>query len=176
MKREHESHSPPGTPGPAGPVHIELQIQGPVVELATFRQPRLRPVLAVVLAGDVAPGALPGAVARAVTGVFLAVNIVDAVREDDGGGFLLGEQLLPLDLAGELRLHLGGEPVAVGSVAELGDPVDRITWLAAKVNGLRAGDTVCVGSPAADVPAESGTLLLEGPLGSILTVKLRGAA
>ena len=31
--------------------------------------------------------------------------------------FLLGEQLLPLEIVGELRLHLDGELVATGSVA-----------------------------------------------------------
>lgn len=182
MNRERESCSPPGPPGmpgpvcPVGPIRAESQIQGPVVELAASPEPRLRPGLAVVLGADVPPGALPGAVARAVTGVFLAVRIGYAAREDGGAGFLLGEHLLPLNLAGELRLHLSGEPVAVGCVTELGDPVDQITRLATRVNGLRAGDTVCFSSRAADAPAAPGTLLLEGPLGSLLTAELRGAA
>ncbi|GGJ67200.1 hypothetical protein [Streptomyces brasiliensis] len=158
----------------------EVHIEGPAVGLAAFRQPRLEPKLAVVLADDVPAGALPGDVARAVTGVFLTVDILDTTAESSecvaGGGFLLGEQLLPLELMGELRLQLDGELVAAGSVARLGDPVTRIAWLASEVDGLHAGDTVLLGFPVASVPAPSGTLLLEGPLGAMLSADLRGAA
>lgn len=161
----------------------KAHLEGPVVELAAFRRPCVEPKLAVVLAADVPPGALPGDVARAVTGVFLALDIVDTTTEgsgpslaDAGGGFLLGEQILPLESLGEVRLHLGGEPVAAGSAAGLGDPVTRVASLASEAGGLQAGDVVLLGSRSARVPASPGTLLLEGPLGAMLPADLRGAA
>lgn len=172
----HEHNSTPVV----GTFLPEARIDGPAVELAEFRRPRLEPKVAVVLAADVPAGALPGAVARAVTGVFLAVDILDATAEGSefvaGGGFLLGEQLLPLEFMGELRLRLDGVQVAAGAVAGLGDPVARIEWLAAEVDGLHAGDVVLLSFPTAGVPAASGTLLLEGPRGATLSADLRGAA
>ncbi|MET7998938.1 fumarylacetoacetate hydrolase family protein [Amycolatopsis sp. NPDC005232] len=158
----------------------DAYIEGPAVELAAFRKPRLEPKLAVVLAADVPAGASPGDAARAVTGVFLTVDILDATADGfesaAGGGFLLGEQLLPLELAGELRLRLDGELVAAEPVARLGDPVTRIAWWASEVGGLHAGDAVLLGFPAAGVRATRGTLLLEGPLGATLSADLRDAA
>lgn len=155
----------------------DAYIEGPTVELAAFTKPRLEPKLAVVLAADVPAGALPGAAARAITGVFLAVDILDPTADGvdgaAGGGFLLGEQVLAPECAGELRLWLGGELVAAEAVARLGDPVTRIAWSASQVGRLHAGDAVLLGFPAAGVPAAQGTLLLEGPLGATLPADLR---
>ncbi|WP_051793101.1 hypothetical protein [Amycolatopsis jejuensis] len=144
------------------------RIEGPVVELAAFGQPRLDPKLAVVLAADVPPDAPPGLVARAVGGVFLALDLADAGE----GSFLLGEQLLPPESAGELRMHVGGRLVATKSIAALGDPVSLI---GSRKGSLHAGDTVLLGS-GPGVPAAPGTLLIEGPLGAVLSADLRGAA
>ncbi|PQP14213.1 hypothetical protein C5613_41175 [Rhodococcus opacus] len=143
----------------------------------------MEPKVAVVLAADLPADALPGDVARAVTGLFLAVDILDATTEGPessliggSGVVLLGDQLLPLELLGELCLYLDGELVAAESAAELGDPVTRVAWLSSEVEGLQAGDAVLLGSPADSVPATPGTLLLEGPLGSMLSANLRCAA
>jgi len=172
-----------------GPVVAEMLLEEPAVDLSSFLQPHLRVELATVLRADVAPDAQPGDVARAVPGVFLAVDVVDTVWIDydsevaeavaDGlgtGAFLLGEQLLGLEASGELRLRVDGAVVASGSVADVGDPVTRVAWLAGAVGGLGAGEVVFLGLPPAHVPATPGTLLLEGPCGATLSAQLRGAA
>lgn len=161
----------------------QARLEGPGVELSGFSQPRLEPKLAVVLATDVPAGALPGTAARAMNGVFLSVDILDTTAGGPepslaatGGGFVLGEQLLPMELAGELRLHLDGALAVTASLAELGDPVTRVAWLASQVGGLHAGDVILLGFAGPGVPAASGTLLLEGPLGATLSAGLRVAA
>jgi 2-keto-4-pentenoate hydratase len=172
-----------------GPVLPEMLLEEPVVELSSFLQPHVRVELATVLRADVAADAAPGDVARAVPGVFLAVDVVDTVWIDydsevaeavaDGvgtGAFLLGEQLLALEVSGELRLRVGGAVVASTSLADAGDPVTRVGLLAGAVGGLRAGDVVFLGLPATHVPATPGTLLLEGPRGATLSAELRGGA
>lgn len=158
----------------------DAQLDGPSVTLSAFVRPCLTPKLAVVLAGDVWSAALPGDVARAVTGVFLAVDIVDPMMPDPEnlsgrGGFLLGEHLLPLEARGGLRLRLAGALCATEDVADFGDPIDQISSLASQLNGLHAGDTVILTSGAAPVPARAGTLLLEGPGDSMLIADLRAA-
>lgn len=171
------------------PVVREMLLEESAVDLGAFIQARLEPELAAVLSADISSDSPPGDVARALTGLFLAVDIVDTVWEAydfeppesvadgvNGGAFLLGEQLLPPDVSGELRLCVNGDIVGAGSVADLGDPVTRISWLAAELNGLRSGDVVFLGSPAANVSATPGTLLLEGPHGATLSADLRGEA
>jgi 2-keto-4-pentenoate hydratase len=166
-----------------------MLLQEPAVNLGAFMQARLEPELAAVLRADIPSGLPPGDIARAVPGLFLAVDILDTVWEAyesepsevvaDGvnsGAFLLGEQMLPLNVSGELRLRVNGDIVSAGSVADMGDPVTRIGWLAAEVNGLRSGDVVFLGSPGVNVSATAGTLLLEGPDGSTLFAGLRGEA
>jgi hypothetical protein len=44
-----------------------------------------------------------------------------------------------------------------------------LSWLSEKVGGLRAGQVIFLGSPAAALPARSGTLELHGPQESVLT-------
>jgi 2-keto-4-pentenoate hydratase len=170
-----------------GPVLPEMLLEEPGVDLGRFMQPRLKLELATVLSADVPSAASPGDAARALPGLFLSVDILDTVWEGyefdpaeavadgvAGGAFLLGEQLLPVDVAGELRLRVNGETVSAGSVADLGDPVTRIGWLAAELGGLCSGDLVFLGSPAPHVSAAPGTVLLEGPQGAILSAELRG--
>lgn len=172
-----------------GPVVPEMLLEEPVVELSSFLQPHVRVELATVLRADVGADAEPGEVARAVPGVFLAVDVVDTVWIDydsevaeavaDGlgtGVFLLGEHLLGLDVSGELRLRVDGAIVATASFADAGDPVTRVGWLAGAVGGLSAGDVVFLGLPPTHVPAAPGTLLLQGPRGATLSAELRGVA
>ena len=141
----------------------------------------VEPELAVVLADDIPAGANAGEAARAVPGVFLGLDILDTVWSDyrlepahavadgvNGGGFLLADWLLPTDDDGYLSLYLDGERVTEGPVAALGDPVERCTWLAGRVGGLKAGEIVFLGSPAANVPARPGVLEVHGPGGAVM--------
>lgn len=154
-----------------------------VVRLDAFIQPRIEPELALILADDVAPAATPGQAARAIGGIFLGVDILDSVwagytfgaaevtaDNTSGGAFLLGERMLALnELAGELRLTIDGRLIGAGAVADLGDIPGRLNWLAEAVGGLRAGQTIFLGSPAAAQPAQPGVLELSGPSGTLLT-------
>jgi 2-oxo-3-hexenedioate decarboxylase len=167
-----------------GPVYPGMLHSGNV-SLGQFMQPRLEPELAVVLAADIRPGASAAQAARSVVGLFLAVDILDTVWADyrldpahavadgvNGGGFLLGDQLIPLTTEGQLALYVGGRCVGEGSVAALGDPVARCAWLAEATGGLEAGEIIFLGSPAANVPAEPGVLEVHGPYGSVLLANL----
>lgn len=155
------------------------------VRLADFIQPRVEPELALVLAADVAAGASPAAARAAVGGFFLGVDVLDSVwvgykfsaaevvaDNTSGGVFLLGGRLLDAPPEGELRLSLNGELVGAGPVSALGDPGERLSWLAAQVGGLLAGQTIFLGSPAAAQPAAPGLLEVAGPGGLLLTARL----
>ncbi|AEV16346.1 Hydratase/decarboxylase [Thermus sp. CCB_US3_UF1] len=141
------------------------------VELSRFLQPRAEPEVAVFLKEDLPPGATPGRAYGAVAGFFLAVDLLDSVWEGyrftasevvadnaSGGGFLLGLRPWARLPRGHLRLYLNGERVAEGPVEALGDPGERLSWLAERVGGLRAGQVVFLGSPAPAVPLERGVL------------------
>lgn len=86
-----------------------------------------------------------------------------------GGGFLLGEQRLHAPVTGQLRLYVDGALLTEGPVESLGDMGERLSWLSGEVGGLRAGQVIFLGSPAAAVPAKPGTLELRGPQESVLT-------
>jgi 2-keto-4-pentenoate hydratase len=167
-----------------GRVYPEMLLESPV-SLGEFIQPRFEPELAAVLRDDVPPGTSSGAASLAVGGVFLAIDFLDSIWEGydfsiadviadnaSGGGFLLGERLLDVPLEGELRLYLDGELVAQGSLEVLGDPGERLAWLASEVGGLKAGQVVFLGSPAAALEARPGTLELRGPEKSTLVARL----
>jgi 2-keto-4-pentenoate hydratase len=69
-------------------------------------------------------------------------------------------------------LYLDGELVAQGLLEVLGDPGERLAWLASEVGGLKAGQVVFLGSPAAALEARPGTLELRGPEKSTLVARL----
>lgn len=167
-----------------GRVTAGMLLESPV-PLGRFRQPRIEPELAVVLREDLPPEATPGAARLAVGAAFLAIDILDSVWQGyrfslagvvadnaSGGGFLLGERALPLQLEGELRLYLDGELLAEGPLGSLGNPEERLCWLARATGGLRAGQVVFLGAPAAAVPARPGVLEVHGPEGSVLLARL----
>lgn len=167
-----------------GRIDAPMLLDG-VVRLADFIQPRVEPELAVVLAADVAAGASPAAARAAVGGFFLGVDVLDSVwagykfsaaevvaDNTSGGAFLLGGRLLPELPEGELRLFLNGELLGAGPVSALGHPGERLSWLAAQVGGLLAGQTIFLGSPAAAQPAAPGLLELAGSDGLLLTAQL----
>lgn len=142
-----------------------------VVSLDEFMQPRVEPEVAVLLAGAVAPGATPGQVRAAIGGFFLGMDILDTVWQDyrftaaevvadntSGGGFVLGTKLLPAPPSGSLRLYQNGKLESEGPVSALGDPVERLAFLADEVGGLQEGQVVFLGSPAAAVPASPGLI------------------
>lgn len=155
------------------------------VRLSDFIQPRVEPELAVVLAAAVPAGAPPDAARGAVGGIFLGVDVLDSVwagykfsaaevvaDNSSGGAFLLGGRLLEAVPAGELRLFLNGQLLGAGPIDALGDLGERLSWLAAQVGGLIAGQTIFLGSPAAAQPAAPGLLELAGPGGLLLTARL----
>ncbi len=155
------------------------------VSLSQFIQPRIEPELAVVLRADLPPDATPGLIEVAVGATFLAVDILDSVWQDyrfsiadvvadnaSAGGFLLGERALDWPGEGDLRLFLNGTLIAEGSVSLLGGSLARLGWLAREVGGLKAGQVVFLGSPAAAAPAAPGLLELYGPAGSVLLARL----
>jgi 2-keto-4-pentenoate hydratase len=151
------------------------------VQLKDLIQPRVEPEVALVLKADLPPGAGPGEAERAIGSFFLAVDVLDSVWEGyrfslpevvadntSGGGFLLGlrrQERLP---RGTLRLYLNGEKVGEGPVEALGEPGERLRWLAERVGGLRAGQVVFLGSPAPAVPLAPGVLELWGEGGVLL--------
>lgn len=160
-------------------------VQHGTISLSSFLQPRIEPELAVVLRDPILPNATPGQVARAIGAVFLGVDVLDSVWADyrftaadviadnaSGGAFLLGERALPWPVEGDLHLFLNGKLVSSGSVSAL-EPVDRhLTWLASATGGLKAGQLVYLGSPAAAAPIRPGVLELRGPCGSLLLARL----
>jgi 2-keto-4-pentenoate hydratase len=167
-----------------GRVYPEMLLDSPV-RIGRFIQPRLEPELAAMLGDDVHPDAAPGAATLAVGGMFLAVDFLDSVWEgynfgitdvvadnSSGGGFLLGERLLDVPFEGKLSLYLDGELLTEGPLETIGNLGERLAWLASEVGGLRAGQVIFLGSPAAALEARPGTLEVQGPENSVLVAKL----
>ncbi len=163
-----------------GRVHPGMLLERVVLE--AFLQPRLEPEVALFLQEDLPPGASVGKAHRAVGGYFLAVDVLDSVWEGyrftlpevvadntSGGGFLLGRKRFSRFPQGNLRLYLNGAKVTEGPVEALGDPGERLLWLAERVGGLRAGQVVFLGSPAAAVPPVRGVLEVWGEGDVLLT-------
>ncbi len=157
-----------------GRIAADMLHESPV-SLGQFLQPRVEPELVIWLRAPIPPSSRPDQAAQAIGGVFLGVDLLDSVWRDyrfslvevvadnaSGGGFLLGPQLLPTwPLSGTLRLFVDGVCVGEGEVAALGDPGERLQWLAQQVGGLQAGQFVFMGSPAAAQPAQPGVLRVE---------------
>jgi 2-keto-4-pentenoate hydratase len=169
-----------------GHVAADMVLPGNVVALDTLIQPRFEPEIAVVLRRDVAPGASAGSVAVAIGATFLAVDILDSVWRDyrfslpqvvadntSGGAFVLGERAYDAIPSGRLEVRLDGAVVGQGSLADIGDPIAHLQWLAGDVGGLHAGQVIFLGSPAAAMDARPGLLELDGPDGVSLTVRLQ---
>ncbi len=97
----------------------------------------------------------------------------EAVADNlNGGGFLVDDRLLPLTVSGRLSLSIDGEELTGGPVEDLGDPLERVAWLAGLTGGLEAGQFVFLGSPAANVPGRPGTLEVRGPDDALLAARL----
>lgn len=156
-----------------------------VVPLKRFLQPRLEPELAVVLAEALPEEASLEAIWQAIDGFFLAVDILDTAWQGyrfaaaeviadntSGGGFVLGKRLRSDKPEGNLQLFLNGRLATEGPVESLGNPVERLLWLARAVGGLEVGQVIFLGSPAAAVPAEPGELEITGPGGARMNVRL----
>lgn len=167
-----------------GRIFFDMMLESPV-RLSRFIQPRVEPELAAVLCAPLAPGAAPGAAAAAVGGWFLGVDVLDSVWEgyrfsaaevvadnSSGGGFLLGVRMIDHPPDGMLRLYLNGTLRAEGDLRTLGNLYTRLGWLATMTGGLRAGQIIFFGSPAAATPAEPGTLEVIGPDANCLIVRL----
>jgi 2-keto-4-pentenoate hydratase len=172
-----------------GHVAADMVLSGNVVALDTLIQPRFEPEIAVVLRRDVPPGSSAGTVVAAIGATFLAVDILDSVWRDyrfslpqvvadntSGGAFVLGERAYDTIPSGQLEVRLDGELVGQGSLADIGDPIAHLQWLADDVGGLRAGQVIFLGSPIAAAQARPGLLELAGPDGASLTVRLQQSA
>jgi 2-keto-4-pentenoate hydratase len=138
-----------------------------------------------VLTADITPDSSTDIVSNAIGGYFLGVDVLDSVWKDykftapevvadntSGGGFLLAGRMSDHIESGLLRMFLNGELQAEGHTEALGDPVERLIWLAQCVGGLSAGMIIFLGSPAAAVPAKPGTLEVFSPNGHVLIAKI----
>jgi 2-keto-4-pentenoate hydratase len=128
-------------------------------------------------------------VVGAIGATFLAVDMLDSVWRDyrfslpqvvadntSGGAFVLGDHAYDAIPSGQLEVRLDGELVGSGSLADIGDPIAHLQWLADDVGGLRAGQVIFLGSPAAAAEARPGLLEITGPDGVSLTVRLQQSA
>lgn len=154
-----------------GRVHPEMFLEE--VLLSRFLQPRVEPEVAAVLKEDLPPGSPPGKVCQAIGRFFIAVDVLDSVwagyrftlpevvaDNASGGGFIVGLRAYGRLPRGNLRLYLNGEKLTEGPVEALGDPGERLSWLAERVGGLKSGQVVFLGSPAPAVPLDKGVLEL----------------
>jgi 2-keto-4-pentenoate hydratase len=167
-----------------GPIYADMLYQS-AFSLGGFVQPRIEPEIVAVLRDVIYPDANAGMIARAVGGYFLGVDILDSIWRDykftltevvadntSGGGFLLAGRMSEQITGGMLRLYLNGNLQAEGHTDSLGNFIQRLRWLAGCVGGLAAGAIIFFGSPAAAVPAQSGTLEVVGPGGLSLVAKI----
>ncbi|GIW01451.1 2-keto-4-pentenoate hydratase [Roseiflexus sp.] len=167
-----------------GRIFPAMMLESPI-RLSRFIQPRVEPELAAVLCAPLAPDAAPGAAAAAIGGWFLGVDMLDSIWDgyrfsaaevvadnSSGGGFLLGARMIDHPPDGVLRLYLNGTLRTEGDMRSLGDLYERLCWLATMTGGLRAGQIIFFGSPAAATPAEPGVLEVIGPDADCLIVRL----
>ena len=139
----------------------------------------------MVLGEDLPPDTSPGAAHSAIAGIYLAVDFLSSVWKDyefsaadevadnaSGGGFLLGERLLGEPLEADLRIYHNGRLLTEGPIGDMGNIGERLTWLSETVGGLKAGQAIFLGSPAAQ-EATVGTIELHGPKDSVLVAELQ---
>jgi 2-keto-4-pentenoate hydratase len=101
---------------------------------------------------------------------FTAEEVV--ADNSSGGGFVLGKRLHSDKPEGKLGLYLNSRLATEGSIESLGEPTERLRWLASEVGRLEAGQVVFLGLPAAAVPAEPGVLEIIGPENTRMVVRL----
>ena len=167
-----------------GRIYADMLLQS-TVNLADYVQPRMEPEIALVLTADIAPDSSSENISQAVGGFFVGVDVLDSVWRDykftapevvsdntSGGGFLLAGRMSDHIDSGILRMYLNGELQTEGNTDALGNPVERLLWLAQCVRGLSAGIIVFLGSPAAAVPARAGTLEVVSPDGHALVARI----
>ena len=167
-----------------GPIYMDTIYQNSV-PLSDFIQPRLEPEIMAVLRDAIPASANTQDIEAAIAGYFLGVDVLDSVWEGykftapevaadntSQGGFLPGQVMSLWRPQGELNLYLNGEHRGGGNLADLGDPIERLVWLAQTVGGLDAGMMIFFGSPAAAIPAEAGTLEVTDSDGHVLVAKV----
>lgn len=167
-----------------GPIYADMLYQNKI-SLSDFVQPRIEPEIAVVLRNAVSPGVNAGMIAQAIGGYFLGVDILDSIWRDykftapevvadntSGGGFLLAGRMSAQIAGGMLRIYLNGELQTEGHTDVLGNPIQRLQWLAGCVGELAAGMIIFLGSPAASIPAKPSALEVVGPDGQLLVATI----
>jgi 2-keto-4-pentenoate hydratase len=167
-------------------------LDGDAVPMSRLLQPKAEAEVAFVVGRDLcglAPsyGEFLAALAYALPALEIVdsaiagwkLTLVDTVADNASCGlFMLGNQPLPLGQValGEIGLQLdkNGETVSVGSGAAcLGHPLRAAYWLArtmaARGDGLRAGEIILSGALGPMVPVAAGDLLQAriGALGSV---------
>ena len=163
-----------------GPVLATMVVPaGQPVDRSRFIQPKIEAELALHLGRDLAgPGVTRDQAARAVSGVSVAVEIIDSRIEDwkirltdtvadlaSAGAVVVSPAAVPLAdvdprLVGVV-VHRNGELMATGAgAAALGDPLEALAWLAntlaAYGERLEAGRFVMTGSLHAAFPFAAG--------------------
>ncbi|OQY42665.1 MAG: hypothetical protein B6242_15885 [Anaerolineaceae bacterium 4572_78] len=153
-----------------GPIYARMLFNEPV-PLHQFIQPRLEPEIVIMLDNDLPADASTEMIKKSIDGYYLGVDIIDSIWQNyrftpvevvadntSGGGFVLGKHANPTMPTGILRLFIDGVLKAEGTLDVLGNPIEKIAWLAKTLNGLQAGHVFFLGSPFRSVPAEVGLL------------------
>jgi 2-oxopent-4-enoate hydratase len=156
-----------------------IAYQGEPIPFSGLLQPRIEGEIAFVLERDLTgPGVMPSDVLRATSGVAAAFEIIDSRIKDwkikiqdtvadnaSSGAFVLGSKLVPvtgLDLrhVGFVLTKNGALAGTGAGAAVLGSPAQSVAWLANKMGeygiGLKAGEIILSGAPAAAVPIAPG--------------------
>ena len=167
-----------------GPIYMDTIYQNRV-SLSDFIQPRFEPEIAAILRDPIPAGASAQSIEAAIAGYFLGVDILDSIWEGykftaaevaadntSQGGFLPSQVMRLSRPQGELGLYMNGAFRCGGDLAELGDTVERLAWLAETVGGLEAGMMIFFGSPAAAIPAETGALEVVAADGHVMVAKI----
>jgi len=160
---------------------------GETVPLDGWSTPKLEPEIAVHVGADLAPGASREEAEAAITGLGVAIELVDLDPDADDPEVILAADIFQRHvLLGPVvegasaagvsarALKNGDEAAATGDATEAtGDPVDLLRHVATVVGeageGLRAGEVVICGSvvPALDVAAGDTVEVQLDPLGSL---------